>query len=444
MIGKRIGWMILLLLLVVPLWAGEEKTTVEKTSPLAEQGPRPKPVPTPPAADIDAAIGRGIDFLLKTQNKNGSWGSADINRPGDIYAPVPGSHQAFRAAVTSLCISAMIETGGNQPDVAKSLDRAEAWLFQNLSHVRRATPDTFYNVWTHAYSIQALVRMLGRKPADTQSEQKIHELIKQQIDMLDRYETVDGGWGYYDFNAMSKKPSDSSNSFVTAAVLVGLADARNVKEYAPQRLIDRGKASIIRQRKPDFSYDYGEYLKYVPQMPVNLPGGSLGRSQACNVAMRLWGDTQVSDAIMKNWLDRLFARNGWLDIGRKRPVPHESWFQVAGYFFYFGHYYAALCIEQLPEADRPPFQDQLAHVLTGHSRKRRIVVGFSNVQLSQALRHRLRANVAAKMQAGFQEGWELAEHSSVKPPGLAVFYGEFDSFITRTIALFGHFTSYIF
>jgi hypothetical protein len=36
---------------------------------------------------------------------------------------------------------------------------------------------------------------------------------------------------------------------------------------------------------------------------------------------------------------------------------------VAGYFFYFGHYYAALCIEQLPAAERPHFQEHLAHVL---------------------------------------------------------------------------------
>ena len=57
-------------------------------------------------------------------------------------------------------------------------------------------------------------------------------------------------------------------------------------------------ASILRQRKPDFSYDYGEYLKYNPMMPVNRPGGSLGRSQACNLAMRLWGDKAVTDAIV--------------------------------------------------------------------------------------------------------------------------------------------------
>jgi hypothetical protein len=36
---------------------------------------------------------------------------------------------------------------------------------------------------------------------------------------------------------------------------------------------------------------------------------------------------------------------------------------VAGYFFYFGHYYAARCIDLLPEKDRGPFQDQLAHIL---------------------------------------------------------------------------------
>ena len=46
-----------------------------------------------------------------------------------------------------------------------------------------------------------------------------------------------------------------------------------------QRLVDRAMASIRRQRKPDFSYDYGEYLKFRPMLPVNRPGGGLGRSQ---------------------------------------------------------------------------------------------------------------------------------------------------------------------
>ena len=208
--GKRICWTIFLVLLVLPLSAGEEKPLLKKQQ---RQKPRLWPKQdrvrsrfprrrrrrsTPPSAAAWSSC-------CKRQNKNGSWGSAEINRPGDVYAPVPGAHQAFRAAVTSLCISALIETGGDRPGVSQALDRAEAWLFQNLPRVRRATPDAFYNIWTHAYSIQALVRMLGRKPDDAERAKKIRELIRQQIEMLDRYEVVDGGWAYYDFKAAYEK-----------------------------------------------------------------------------------------------------------------------------------------------------------------------------------------------------------------------------------------------
>ena len=98
-------------------------------------------------------------------------------------------------------------------------------------------------------------------------------------------------------------------------------------------------------------------------MGINRPGGSLGRSQACNLALRLWGDSAVTDAVLRQWLDRLITRNGWLDMGRKRPIPHESYFLVAGYFYYFGHYYAARCIEELKPDKRPFYQDHLAQVL---------------------------------------------------------------------------------
>jgi hypothetical protein len=353
-------WVLAIVLICLPAWAEDEPS---RPSTQAEIGPKPKPLDPPSATEVEQTMQRGIDFLLKRQNRDGSWGSANITRPEDIYAPVPGAHHAFRAAVTALCISALIETGGNNPEVAQALDRGEAWLFQNLPNVRRATPDTFYNSWTHAYGIQALVRMLGRRPNDAERGQRIRTLIEHQIGMLDRYEVVDGGWAYYDMNAQTQKPSGSTISFVTAAVLVSLYEAKQAGVEMPEPMIERAKASILRQRKPDFSYLYGEYTQWRPMMPVNRPGGSLGRSQACNAAMRLWGDKETTDAIIETWLDRLFARNLWLDIGRKRPIPHESWFQVAGYFFYFGHYYAARCIELLPENEREPFQGQLAHVL---------------------------------------------------------------------------------
>jgi hypothetical protein len=77
----------------------------------------------------------------------------------------------------------------------------------------------------------------------------------------------------------------------------------------------------------------------------------------------------VTDDVLKTWLDRLITRNGWLDMGRKRPIPHESHFQVAGYFYYYGHYYASLCIEQLKEEDRSFYQDHLAHIIMDRQEK---------------------------------------------------------------------------
>lgn len=357
----RLIWTLALAVLCLPALAEDGvPSKALKPATAAVTGPKPKPIVPPAREEIEKSIRRGIEFLLKRQEKDGSWGSANITRPEEIDAPIPGAHQAFKAAVTAMCISALIETGGDDPRVTAALDRAEAWVFEYLPKVRRATPDVFYNTWAHAYSIQALTRMLSRKPSDGERQERIRQLIRHQIGMLDRYEVVDGGWAYYDFDYHTQKPGGSTISFVTAAVLVALHDAKQVGIGAPQRLIDRGKASILRQRKPDFSVAYGEYVKLQPARLINRPSGSLGRSQACNAAMRLWGDPLVTDEVLKTWLDRLFARNMWLDMGRKRPIPHESWCQVAGYFYFFGHYYAALCMDQLPEKERGRFQDYMA------------------------------------------------------------------------------------
>jgi hypothetical protein len=242
-------------------------------------------------------------------------------------------------------------------------------MFERLPKLKRANPLELYNVWGHGYSIMALVRMHGRFPNDTERKKKIEDLIRLEFEMLQHYESVDGGWGYYDMKIGAAHPSTDSTSFVNAAVLVALHEAKMIGVEPPEKLVKRAVVATQRQRKPDFTYLYGEYLKYQPMMPINRPGGSLGRSQACNVALRLWGDSKVTNEIMEDWLDRLFSRNGWLDNGRKRPIPHEAPFQVAGYFYYFGHYYAAYCICQIPAADRPQYQQLLARTLSNVQEK---------------------------------------------------------------------------
>lgn len=321
----------------------------------------------PPAKGaIESSIRKGIDFLVSDQNKNGSWGSARNTKGLNIYAPVPGAHDAFRAAITAMCVTALIETDAAKSDISakESLAKGEKWLLENLGSIRRANHDAIYNVWGHAYGISALVAMHKKEVSDNSRKLKIEDAIKHQIKMLQKYESVDGGWGYYDFRYQTKQPSSSSISFTNSTALVALKAAQEIGINIPERLTKRAFDATKRQQKPDFSYAYGEYLKMRPMRGINLPGGSLGRSQACNIALRMWGDEKITDKVMDTWLDRLWARNGWLSIGRKRPIPHESWFGVAGYFYYYGHFYAALCIESLEDKKNANYhKGQLAAVI---------------------------------------------------------------------------------
>ena len=326
-------------------------------------------IEAPTKAEIKASLARGVQFLLDNQRPDGSWGSPTRTKGLNIYAPVPGAHHAFKAATTSLCLSALLEIKGSEQEVDSAIGKAEAWLLAHLRDLRRATADAIYNVWGHGYSIQALVRLHARHESNSEQRSEIEELIRHQFEMLQRHESVDGGWGYYDFRYRANQPTSSSISFVNGAILVALAEARDIGIEPPERMVRRAVAATTRQQKPDFSYLYGEYLQYQPMRGINRPGGSLGRTQCCNCALRMWGSDTITDNVVKNWLYRLYVRNGWLDIGRKRPIPHESWMQVAGYFYFFGHYYAGLSMEQLPAAERAPYQPLLATLMLDRQEK---------------------------------------------------------------------------
>ncbi|GHT32001.1 hypothetical protein FACS1894214_3690 [Planctomycetales bacterium] len=352
--------------------------------PLAVQGVKAQHLENPPSKDdILKGIGRGVNFILSRQNENGSWGTPKQTKQLNIYAPGT-SHDAFRAGTTALCLWALLEVeqaakqnnapfslkelGIDSDRLTSAIDKCEWWMRDNIPKLRRSADDALYNVWGHIYSIHSLLKMEERYPDDKERKEQIHSLIVNQIEKLQRYETLNGGWFYYD-DGKTARPSETTASFVSAAGLIALKEAQKKGIEVPQKLIDTTMSSLKRQRLGDFSYLYGEYLWKTPRQGINRPAGSLGRSQSCNLAMRIWGDKEITDEVLINWLNRLYARNGWLDVGRKRPRPHESHFQIAGYFFYYAHFYAALCIQELPEKEQPVFKEFLADVLLGLQEK---------------------------------------------------------------------------
>ena len=75
----------------------------------ADDKPNLKPPPPDPipAEKLEAAIARGVKFLLADQNKDGSWGSPSLKGGVPIIAGI-GSHHAFGVAVTAMSVSALV------------------------------------------------------------------------------------------------------------------------------------------------------------------------------------------------------------------------------------------------------------------------------------------------------------------------------------------------
>ncbi len=320
---------------------------------------------------IDASITQGVNFLLTHQNPNGSWGSARLTKSLNIYAPLPGAHHAYLAGASGLALSGLIDSGDPRPEVAAAIAKAAAWTAAELPKLRRADQTTTYNVWGHAYGLRAMSRLYQRE-SDPAKKAEWLRLGQEQIQLVDRYEDVNGGWGYLDLfdNLTTQKPSGLPTSFTTATVLLAMDQARSTMgAKLNDKLVAYAISSINAQRTPDFSYTYSFSHRMRPRADINLPAGSLARSQACNAALRAFGEKTVTDEVLTTWADRFLDREGFLSNVRKRPVPHEGQFRIAGYFYYYGIYYFTESVKLLPKEKHGGYAKRLAAILLERQEK---------------------------------------------------------------------------
>lgn len=316
----------------------------------AEVAPVPH-VPNVVAPSVDAMdeqIEKGVKFLLQTQNADGSWGDHGMTKGLNVLCPVPGGAMAFQAAVTSLDVLGLSNCAPEDAQVQVALDKAETWLLANLGKLRRPDTSTILNFWGHAYGVRALCALSQRVSNASQAYAKLKAECQNQVDKLMMYSDGGGGWGYYEFKDTSTRPNGNPTSFCTATGLLALKDAEltfGIK--GDKKVINKAIKFLYNQRTPSGSYlySYGHYL--APQRDINAHTGSLARTPACNAALYAYGHKKITRQIVEDGLDWLWARGGWLDMARMKPVPHESFAKNAGYFFYYAYFYAAEDIKVL-------------------------------------------------------------------------------------------------
>lgn len=316
----------------------------------------------PTHEQVRVAIERGIDFLLKDQNKDGSWGGPQdsiTTWSGEMWSN-PESHRAWKVATTGLCCAALLEVGTSDA-AASAADRAVRYLIDN-ANVRRPSEWDTMNNWAYIYGLQGLATACGHpRYVESPLRAEVAQAVDEYLKNIARFQSINGGWGYLEYGRPRTRRPQWATSFMTAAAVVALQEAKRQGFEVDQRVIDRAVRLIHHCRLPNGGYTYR--VRTVPNLHseyIDQVKGSLSRIQVCQAALLLAGeDIPLDDR--KIGLAHFFRDHKFLDIAMHKPVPHEAYYYNSGYFYLFGHYYAAIVIERLPLVEQSLYWPKLQH-----------------------------------------------------------------------------------
>ncbi len=301
---------------------------------------------------VQAAIAKGVDYLVAHQERDGSFGAPRNIMLSETFATFH-TYEAWTYATTGLAAMALAD-GGQDAAARRALDRAIDWLIATPLPKRVSEWDCDH-VWGDVYGLQGVAHLL-RHP-QLEGDPRRPALVKrgkELIAALSDWQTPLGGWGYYEGPVVAK-PNSWSTQFTTAAGVIALQDAQAAGLPVDEAQLAKAVRTVAHCRLPNGAYTYSVDVISSPAglEYINQVKGSLGRIQVGNVALFRAG--RLDRRAVKDGLDEFFRHHQFLAVARKKPIPHESWYAVAAYFFLFGHYYAAEAIELLPAEQRTKY-----------------------------------------------------------------------------------------
>lgn len=311
---------------------------------------------------LDRALAAGVAWMLANQNADGSFGSHHSPRPIEVLASVPGSQGAFRIATTALGVLGLRATAPSDAAVDAAVGRALELLLASYA-VKRQSGLEHYNVWAFGYVLQCFGEELLRAPGSARAP-ALRAACAELVEKLAAYQTLDGGWGYLSLGPVPTfQPSETSMSFTTATILLGLERARRAGIAVPATLLARAVDEIQNSRLPDGAFLYGDYLRYRPRHGINQPAGSACRASVCLLALERLGEPVSAAEHERALVDLLVRFPDYQKAGVRRPIPHESWYAISGYFYLYGHAYAAWTLEKLPREKQRRLAERLVEAV---------------------------------------------------------------------------------
>lgn len=298
---------------------------------------------TPQVADLIAAA---VKQLVRMQEDGGEWPYEGVYR---VNRALPAG---YRVGGTAVVATALLFAAPRDEAACAAVDKALAFVLKELGDpLLTPSSENAYDVriWGHAYALEFLCHIRQFKRAGDHAKE-VDQWIARLVRTLTAEEIAGGGWNYAGHNRQA--------SFVTAPVTQALLFASAQGEQVPAEVLDRARIVLTESRAETGAFVYAGTLR--ASADTRLPG-SAARSAACEATLLLLG--AGSQEALRSAVDA-FATH-WEELAKRRRQSgtHEGEYNIAPYYFYYGHRYAAQAIELLPPAMRPAERARLLRLI---------------------------------------------------------------------------------
>lgn len=244
---------------------------------------------------IDAAIGRGLAYVVANQNRDGSWGGGS------------GSYSR-NVGITGICCLALL-ANGNQPGrgrYGKNVDDAIRFLLRNTNEHTGYIEYQSSRMYEHGFAVLCLAEAYGMTP-----NRELQRKLQLAVRCIVRTQRPDGGWRY------EPLPVGDSDLSVTVCEVQALRAARNAGIKVPKETIDRAIKYVKDSSQPTGQFSY----------MLQSGGGSYALAGAGVTALYGAGEWDCPELLRG------------IQYLRIQPQANSG-------HYYYGHYYASQALYQ--------------------------------------------------------------------------------------------------
>lgn len=260
--------------------------------------------------EMERAVDRGLEYLRRAQNSDGSWNGFVGFKYLDDYTVTSGDEIVPHVGVSSLaCLSFL--SNGSLP----LRGRYGKELEKGLDYVMRQVKEDGYitangtRMYSHAFSTLFLAEAYGMT-----HRPDVQEKLRSAVDLIIDSQNALGSWRYLPFAV-------DSDMSITVCQVMALRAARNAGIRVPKSTIDRA-------------------VKYVMDSAITFGQGRGG----FKYQLRTMNKTRTSYSLTAAGITTLFNagvyRDSKINEGLEYLIRHFREPRRDHYFYFYGNYYA--------------------------------------------------------------------------------------------------------